>query len=758
MKRKHCREGSARSGCCFHDDAADAFPGQLETAASSPFSGSDASRNPSSGGTPSDRRRVELSEDPGENEGKEARISTFNRCDASSLSYGQEGSGDAGNSPPSSFFGFLSDSFDTLFPSDDLDPLLQRPVLEGGTRSSPEPVLPGSRDRVSRSSAFANAFRREGNTTFCSSSALEPASDKNESTAAGKARTESQEPGSAVATTASACLPSFDAAVHLYDWRMKDSWAARRWRYHAPEYIRKAFTLFFPIDRRLHELYRQEMAAILALVGPYVEIEPPVPIDPNCHPPPSYSVIPREQAQGGGHEGRQEWKESRAEQTGASADAERRAALGNHSEGAPSGSLAETTVAKSHPDASPPHVTMEEFCEEARRVHRGAFTGKGRKKPVKIVDTIILGYDLDMLEVRLYELEHTVDYFVILESRHHTTGLFEKPLLFQQNRQRFARFLHKIVYFEFPVGLSLFFARRCMARFLGDSDYCWHFEFTSRDILLWMLARFNEGLDTAGNVHVSAPIIGLDDLIMTGDPDEIIRGDRLRHLKFCEPVEQPTLGWALVHYPGHIDAMAAKEFGAQTGLSTDVPHAIGPLMDTFKYAAVKYLHRVADPRFLGHVFLRHAPSQLNPPLYLYGGWHMSDMSYLPFLMSKIPVDDVKPGYEPWSVYQHLVNGDLDLAQRSVWEKFRDYRQVGASVIAADKVPEAYKDIGFGDVPWLMKCNPMRYPTWFRVMDKRYFMRPNKSFYRGDEPVLVRDAQEWVDVLKGIRDNYKLPGH
>ncbi|EPR57992.1 glycosyltransferase family 17 protein [Toxoplasma gondii RUB] len=642
----------------------------------------------------------------------------------------------------SSFFAGVASALDGLFPSDDRDPLLLR-----GSPPSPR----NDRDRVSSRAAVAAAFRTPGGTaSFCSSSALVPASDKWHSQVLDE--TETGTAGKTGDLPRTSCLPSFEAAVMLYDWRLQDSWATRRWRYHAPEYVRKLLTLFFPIDRRLHQLYRQEMAAVLALVGPYVEIEPPVPINPHCQPPESYTVLPREQEEGGR---KREATEARGNQT----DTKRTdtavsagASLLDAQPGDPG------EQAKPQLEASASHVTITEFCEEARKVHRGAFTGQGRKKPVKIVDAVILGYDLDMLEVRFYEYEHTVDYFVVLESRHHTTGLFEKPLLFQQNRHRFARFLHKIIYFEIPVDLSLHLAQRCSPRFLNDFDNCWNFEFTSRSILFWMLARFNEAVDAAGNTHLSAPIIDDDDLIMTGDPDEIVRGDRLRHLKMCEPVEQPTLGWAMVHYPGHLGGMARKDFGAQAGLSTDVADAVGPLMDTFMYKKVRYLHRVEDPRRLHHVFQRHAPSQLTPPLYLYGGWHMSDLSYLPFLMSKIPVDDNKPGYEPWSVYRYLVNGDLDLAQRSIWEEFRDYRQVGASVISADKVPDAYKDLGFGDMPWVIKCNPMRYPTWFRLPDKRYFMRPNKSFYRGAEPVIVRNVQEWEHTLQDIRNFYKIPGH
>lgn len=73
-----------------------------------------------------------------------------------------------------------------------------------------------------------------------------------------------------------------------------------------------------------------------------------------------------------------------------------------------------------------------------------------------------------------------------------------------------------------------------------------------------------------------------------------VAGDRLLHLKFCEPVEQETLGWAMVHYPGRVDAMAKKEFGSDPRLVTDVPFAIGPLMDTFVSPTMRGGHGASE--------------------------------------------------------------------------------------------------------------------------------------------------------------------
>ena len=65
--------------------------------------------------------------------------------------------------------------------------------------------------------------------------------------------------------------------------------------------------------------------------------------------------------------------------------------------------------------------------------------------PRRIWDAFQLFNELDMLEVRLNELNATVHKFVLVEaSRTHSNK--PKPLHFGENKQRFAAFLHKIVH------------------------------------------------------------------------------------------------------------------------------------------------------------------------------------------------------------------------------------------------------------------------------------------------------------------------
>lgn len=60
-----------------------------------------------------------------------------------------------------------------------------------------------------------------------------------------------------------------------------------------------------------------------------------------------------------------------------------------------------------------------------------------------IIDGFIFFNELDLLEIRLHELNSVVDVFVIVEATK-TFSNQQKPLYFEENKQRFSNFSHKI--------------------------------------------------------------------------------------------------------------------------------------------------------------------------------------------------------------------------------------------------------------------------------------------------------------------------
>lgn len=67
------------------------------------------------------------------------------------------------------------------------------------------------------------------------------------------------------------------------------------------------------------------------------------------------------------------------------------------------------------------------------------------RKHHKVYDAFYFFNELEVLEIRLNILDPFVDYFVIVEATETFSGL-PKPLIFQENRDRFKKFAHKIIH------------------------------------------------------------------------------------------------------------------------------------------------------------------------------------------------------------------------------------------------------------------------------------------------------------------------
>ena len=62
-----------------------------------------------------------------------------------------------------------------------------------------------------------------------------------------------------------------------------------------------------------------------------------------------------------------------------------------------------------------------------------------------MLDAVLMSSELDLLEIRMNELDAVVDYFLIVESNATFTGL-PKETYFANNRARYAKFEDKIIY------------------------------------------------------------------------------------------------------------------------------------------------------------------------------------------------------------------------------------------------------------------------------------------------------------------------
>ena len=120
-----------------------------------------------------------------------------------------------------------------------------------------------------------------------------------------------------------------------------------------------------------------------------------------------------------------------------------------------------------------------------------------------IFDCFTFFNELDILEIRLNEMAPVVDRFVLVEARKTFQGA-DKPLYFDENKDRFSPFLDKIehIIVDFPEDLGLYRKAASLA---------WAREYYQRD-------QIALGLKTAR----------AEDLVIVSDVDEIIRAKTLQ--------------------------------------------------------------------------------------------------------------------------------------------------------------------------------------------------------------------------------------
>ena len=66
---------------------------------------------------------------------------------------------------------------------------------------------------------------------------------------------------------------------------------------------------------------------------------------------------------------------------------------------------------------------------------------------MKIYDGFIFFNELDLLEIRLNILNDVVDYFILVEASVTHQGT-PKPFIFEENKDKFTKFLDKIIYIK----------------------------------------------------------------------------------------------------------------------------------------------------------------------------------------------------------------------------------------------------------------------------------------------------------------------
>lgn len=121
----------------------------------------------------------------------------------------------------------------------------------------------------------------------------------------------------------------------------------------------------------------------------------------------------------------------------------------------------------------------------------------------KIIDVVSFCGELDMLELRLNILDSVADEFIICEGDETTAGN-PKSLYFEENKERFAKWLPKIKYYIMPSSdavLKFYAAQRLP---IPIEQHWWHREFIQKESMRYALTHLKD-----------------DDRVFIGDVDEI---------------------------------------------------------------------------------------------------------------------------------------------------------------------------------------------------------------------------------------------
>ncbi len=121
-----------------------------------------------------------------------------------------------------------------------------------------------------------------------------------------------------------------------------------------------------------------------------------------------------------------------------------------------------------------------------------------------IYDCFLFNDELDLLELRLEYMYNHVDFFVIAESSQTFTSLAKK-LYFKENKDRFSRFLSKIIHIEIAPNPSL--------------DSAWENEYFQRNHIKTALSNCSD-----------------QDIILISDVDEIINIESIQLTTINKPV------------------------------------------------------------------------------------------------------------------------------------------------------------------------------------------------------------------------------
>lgn len=327
------------------------------------------------------------------------------------------------------------------------------------------------------------------------------------------------------------------------------------------------------------------------------------------------------------------------------------------------------------PSCTPPALPNVQ-CEDYTSVFGDDVTKAQKEHKLGIL--IQLGFDVDILEVYLYEVYDVIDKFFITESVvSHSNLQTRKPLVWERLKDtpRFKRFADKVVHFVVDDA----------GRKIPDGDG-WTSEYNQERLRWEKFKEWNE----------KHKFFESDDLIGFGDTDEIPSRNALAVLRQCSgSIDHADIGLTFF-FGGHEDVFQS-DFPIKR-----YPYTYGdPTFFTLKDALTYKEHKPYPNRLRG-----------GSKKHILGGAHISPYPYAPFIINKAIV-----ATEQSTV--RMIGGNME-----EMEDFYKNEVVGSfknRIKNVNEIMDQIKDHYY--IPWIMKCVPGRYPSFFGKRDQRLYYPP-----------------------------------
>jgi beta-1,4-mannosyl-glycoprotein beta-1,4-N-acetylglucosaminyltransferase len=188
----------------------------------------------------------------------------------------------------------------------------------------------------------------------------------------------------------------------------------------------------------------------------------------------------------------------------------------------------------------------------------------------KIYDCFNFFNELDILEIRLNTLYDYVDYFVIVESSVTHSGV-EKPFYFEENKQRFSKFLDKIIHYKVydtPMGF---------VNLISSEDKTLN---EINNFIERQTNRFNRstqpdyGRDFFQKECVRRPLINCsdEDVIIISDADEIPNPEILKNIENLQ-LENTICSLNQTTYYYYLNLLKQRDwYGSRISLYKNIKH------------------------------------------------------------------------------------------------------------------------------------------------------------------------------------------